>query len=225
MDRNQPFLPEGYEVPKEGGNFLNKFPEGDTTLRLLSPVKFGYRYWNLDGRPVYSEEDWQEYPIDIRPNDDGSDQTIQHVWIVAAWHYEAEAVVIVQMHQTGIQDLIRGLFENPKWGEPKNYDIVINRKGTAIKDTKYTVQPQPKEAVTQDVLQALAQVSIDLDAAFVEDGHVMSHQQLGAGEQPAPEPEVVDPVKDNGAPTEEETDDEVIKTESGEEIRLEDIPF
>jgi hypothetical protein len=45
------FLPEGYEVPKSGGNYM-KLKQGPNKFRILSAPIIGWEYWSEDRKPV-----------------------------------------------------------------------------------------------------------------------------------------------------------------------------
>ncbi len=51
------------------------------------------------------------------------------------------------------------------WGDPRGYDVTVNRKGSKL-DTEYTVQPSPHKELSAEIKAAYEAKSINLDALF-----------------------------------------------------------
>ena len=132
------FLPENYKSPE--GNYM-KLQDGENTFRVLSSAIVGWEYWNRDNKPVRSEKDFVQTPADIRM-EDGKPSSIKHFWAFLVYNHRAEKQQILEITQSSIQNAIRALVQNPKWGDPKKYDITITRSGSGF-DTEYTVMPNP----------------------------------------------------------------------------------
>lgn len=128
------FLPENYKTPE--GNYY-KFQEGENTFRILSSAIIGYEYFNKDNKPIRSKTPFTNTPLDIK--EDGS---IKHFWAFLVYSYRAEKQQILEVTQSSIQSAIKTLVSNPKWGDPKGYDITITRSGSGL-DTEYNVIPSP----------------------------------------------------------------------------------
>lgn len=128
------FLPENYKTPE--GNYF-KFQEGENTFRVLSSAVIGYEYFNKDNKPIRSKTPFTYTPPDIKEG--GS---IKHFWAFLVWSYRAEKQQILEVTQSGIQSAIKALVSNPKWGDPKGYDITISRTGSGL-ETEYTIMPNP----------------------------------------------------------------------------------
>lgn len=151
------FLPPNYEAPKTTGDYLNKFPEGKTTFRILSSAITGYQYWNKEKKPVRSPEPWDERPDDMQ---EGSQ--VRHFWAFIIYNYEAKKVQIMELTQKTIMGPIQDYVENPKWGNPLKYDLVVSRKGKDLNDTEYTVIAEPhSEAPKADISQINLQALFD----------------------------------------------------------------
>ena len=58
------------------------------------------------------------------------------------WNYQDSAVQISELTQFTIQSAIADLVESEDWGDPRGYDLTVNRKGKSL-ETEYTVQPSP----------------------------------------------------------------------------------
>jgi hypothetical protein len=73
------------------------------------------------------------------------------------------------------------------WGHPKQYDIVISKKGSGM-ETEYSFIAKPKKPVTQDIIDAYLATPIDLNQLLVENGNPF----LSGGQTP----ESAGPVKE-----------------------------
>lgn len=157
------FLEKGYKVPKEKGNYY-KFQQGDNQFRIVSDAIAGFEYWNTSGKPVRLAERPSEIPKDIRFEDD-STYKIKPFMSFVVIDREDGAVRIMQITQKGIMETITALYNNPKWGDPKEYDIVVNRQGEGL-DTKYSTTPDPKEPLTAEEKSKVSRMEIDLNKLF-----------------------------------------------------------
>jgi len=224
-DKHNPILPEGYEVPMAESNFFNKFPEGITCFRMLSPVTVGWRYWNLENRPVYSREKWEVQPSDAKIDEDNP-WNPQHFWVFVAWVYESESIQVMQITQKKVMKAIKGYLENPKWGDTRKYDIAVTRTGTSMNDTDYSVAPEPPTPIPVEVSDAMKDISIKLDNVFTPEQHVLtSGPGIGTAAIEANTPPMTEEEQRqaNGEPTDEEVVEQ--STPNSEEINIEDIPF
>ncbi len=138
------FLPNDYELPKATSGGYVKLQKGDTILRFLGDPITGYEWWeSMHGteKPVRCK--------DMRDiGDSQATQKAKHFWACCVWNYDNNAVQIWQINQRTIQDQIYGLINDPDWGNPRNYDLRINRVGEAL-ETKYKVTPKPKKDVPE----------------------------------------------------------------------------
>ena len=161
------FLPEGYTVKSTSDNYM-KLKTGDNRFRIMTPPILGYEYWvdNENGRkPVRSHMD--EVPeISDLPNADPAE--LKHFWAMVVWNYQMNKVQILEITQKGIQKAITELNRDKDWGSPvgsNGYDIVVNKTGEQ-KETKYNVIPKPQKPLTADILKAVSEVKIDLNALY-----------------------------------------------------------
>jgi len=157
------FFPESdYKVPTTS-NYM-KFKEGDNNFRVLSSAIVGWEYWTTDNKPVRRKENWSTVPQDIKMNKDGS-INISHFWAFVVWNYDEKKVQVLEITQKGIMNYIQGLVKNPKWGNPKGYDITVNRKGSGF-DTEYTCVASPHSPIEKHILEQYQATSIDLNALY-----------------------------------------------------------
>ena len=120
------FLPNGYEKPAGNSNYF-KFEEGDNKFRIMSSAIVGYEYWTTENQPVRSKEQFTETP-NIKVDQNGK-KRIRHFWAFIAWDYKEGKLKIMQITQSSIQDAILTLHSDEGWGDPKEYDLNVVRKG------------------------------------------------------------------------------------------------
>lgn len=157
------FLPEEYKVPVSGGNYM-KFEDGENTFRILGSAIVGWEYWTKENKPVRAKERWSEMPSDIKTDKDGK-YVIKHFWAFPVWNYKADAVQILEVTQQTIMTGIKALVDNKKWGDPKGYDITVNRSGDGL-DTEYSVVPNPHTPIDDEVLKICKEKVVNLEALY-----------------------------------------------------------
>ncbi len=150
------FLPDSYELPESGGNYM-KFQDGEQKIRILS-------------KPIIGWVDWKEkkpyrFPMDAKPEKPLADKPIKHFWAFVVWNYNEQSVQILEVTQQTIQSAIRNLAKDEDWGDPWTYDIKITKKGKDL-DTKYSVVPSPKKVIADDIQKAALEKPCYLEALF-----------------------------------------------------------
>ena len=156
------FPQEDYKLPVSS-NYM-KFQEGDNTFRVLSSAVVGWEYWNTQNKPVRVHDKPEEIPENIKTEKDGSIK-INHFWAFAVYNYEAQKIQILELTQKGIMKTIHGLVKNPKWGDPKGYDITVTRVGTGL-DTEYGAVPNPHTPLAGETKEQYEKLNIDLDGLY-----------------------------------------------------------
>lgn len=138
------FLPEDYHAP-EGAYY--KFKDGDNTFRIISSAVTGYEYWNTENKPVRSKIQFT-LPL-INPKLDKEGKCIpKHFWAFVVLGEGSITPQIMQVTQKSVQSAIKSLVDNNKWGDPKGYDITINKKGDGLL-TEYSIMPNPHSPVVE----------------------------------------------------------------------------
>jgi len=155
------FLPEGYEVPKTGGDYM-KFQSGDNKFRIMSPVTMGWEYWTEAKKPMRSKEMLKTVPLDA---DLTRGWPQKHFWAFTVWNFQTKKIEILQITQATIQTALTSLIHNEDWGDPREYSITVNKTGEKL-ETKYAVLPSPAKPVPADILQAYEEKYINMEALF-----------------------------------------------------------
>lgn len=138
---------------------------------MSSPV-IGWEYWKKTGsdkKPVrlpYTEENMKTAALEASRNPDPKDQKSKHFWSMIVWNYADSKIEILQINQKSIQDSLRNLANNPKWGSPVGrYDITVTKEGKDL-ETEYSVFPSPHTDTLEEAETAFNSTFIDLQALF-----------------------------------------------------------
>lgn len=163
------WIDPNYEVPKSSGNYL-KFEDGDNKFRVLTSPIMGWQYWNKDNKPVRLREQPKRLPEDIRYTPDKKTgeqkaERVKHFWCFAAWNYAEKRVQVVEVTQATIQNQMLDLALAEDWGDPRNYDLTVKRKGEGF-DTEYSVQPSPAKPLNAEAQAMFDEATLNLDALF-----------------------------------------------------------
>jgi len=137
------FLPKDFDIPVKSNGYM-RLQEGDNKFRIFSQAITGWEYWT-------EEKDSDTGEMRRKPNRKRTDEEVplqeryemKFFMAFTVWNYQLNATEILQITQKGIQTALRSLNRSDSWGDPRDYDIVIHRKGKGL-ETEYTVQPEPK---------------------------------------------------------------------------------
>lgn len=160
------FLPDNYEPPQANSGKYMKFVEGENRFRVLSSAIVGWEYW--------TEEDGKRRPIRVRvesevptevKNATDSQQRAKHFWAFVVYNVKEKEVQILEITQKSIMASIRALVESDDWGDPKEYDILVNRTGKEL-ETEYSVVPTPKKPVDPGIIEYYKDLHINLEALY-----------------------------------------------------------
>ena len=164
------FFPENFKLPSKTDGYM-KIQKGENRIRILSanPI-LGTQYWTTE-----QNDSGQEIsrPHRVRPDEkivfpENLKDSPQYFTAFVVWDYaETRARILLLTQKMIIRPLVE-LTQNKKWGDPRDYDIVITKTGEGKEGTKYQVFPEPKsefEPMNQEEIQALVN-NIDLNALY-----------------------------------------------------------
>ena len=154
------YLPEGYEELKLMKSYisLSKLPEGEHRFRIVQ-------------RPVAGWVDWKErkpyrYRPDSRPDESfDPKEPMRAFWACYVWEYTRGALFIVEITQSTILKSLTQFGKDEEWGDFTKYDIKIIKEGSG-KETKYRVSPVPHKEMKEEILFALKQAPVKLEALY-----------------------------------------------------------
>lgn len=167
-DKN--FLPENYTVPEnENAGSYMKFQNGENRFRVLSSAVIGYECWKLEnGKPTpvrgKTADEVEKKGYD-RIDKFGNQQKPKHFWAFVVYNYKEKDIEILEVTQKRIMSSIQELVNDSDWGNPKNYDVVVFRKGEGM-DTEYTVQPKPAKELDKTIKEKYEKMNIDLTQLY-----------------------------------------------------------
>lgn len=151
------FIPAGYEQPTGGAGGFTKLETGDNKFRILSAPLLLWLEWR-DGKPV-------RHPFTDKNNKPtkgaGQNDSVKHAWGLIVWNYKTSKIEVFELDKQDVISSILALAEKPAWGHPKNYDIIITKKGSGI-DTEYMTTPEPPSPVSDVITLAYTETPIDL---------------------------------------------------------------
>ena len=108
-----------------------------------------------------SKEQFEFEPTDIK-----KDGKVKPFWAFVVWNYKHKRVQILELTQKTIMLSIKALANNPKWGNPKMYDIAITKTGEGL-ETEYNVQGEPPIAAPEEgINNQYNKVTVNLEALF-----------------------------------------------------------
>lgn len=158
------FLPKDYELP-ESNSFM-KFAVGKNKFRILSPLTTGYEYWTEENKCIRSKTPFTDTP-GIKTDKNTGKTSINHFWAVVVYNYATESIQTLEITQKGIQKYVLDLVNNPEWGKPQGYDLVVTREGEGL-STKYSVSASPHKPMPAEILADYEKANIDLESLFEE---------------------------------------------------------
>jgi hypothetical protein len=163
------FLPKGYETPESERNYM-EFQEGTNTFRILSPAIVGYEWFEDTGdggrvpRRVRSEE---EVPATVRNAAHDRDRA-KHFWALTVYNYATKSIQVLKLKQKTIQRAIEAYTKNPTWGNPLDYDLVVEKvkTGNRERDVEYHVIPEPPSPLDEGIAELANMVPVRLEALY-----------------------------------------------------------
>lgn len=158
-------LPKDYKGA-EGLNTSSymKFEEGNNKFRVLADIEVGYVWWDEtpEGKRPRRVRTFEEVPQEVKSR---SEDKVQHTWLLEVYNYNVKAIQVLEITQATVQDALRGLEENPDWGDLCTYDVTVKKEGKGL-ETKYTTSPSPHKDLAKDIMQLHEDTFCNLEAMF-----------------------------------------------------------
>lgn len=125
-------LPNDYQPTENTGWVYTRLKDGDTKIRILTSPIIGFEYFTVDNKPKRSKTMFTS-TSDIK---DGG--KVKEFRAFAVWNYTDEKLQIMEITQSTIKNQIYKLAHDEDFGDPKGYDLKINKSGKDL-ETKYQV--------------------------------------------------------------------------------------
>ena len=154
--------------------------DGENSFRILSSAIVGYEWWvenGEEGRRPQRVRTANEVPEAVRNASDNR-QKARHFWAFTVYNYKTKTMQVLELKQQTVMRAIEAFVKNPKWGNPKNYDLIIERVKTGSRDwdVEYNVIPEPPSKLDEGIVELAKSIPVRLDALY-------------SGEDPFAEPE------------------------------------
>jgi hypothetical protein len=163
------FLPQGYETPESEQRYM-ELAEGTNTFRILSPAIVGYEWWvdtGDGGRVPIRVRTAEEVPTEVR-NAASSRAKAKHFWAFVVYNYQTQTIQVLELKQQTIMRAIEAFAKNPTWGNPMQYDLIVEKvkTGSRDRDVEYNVIPEPPTPLDPGIAELAQQVPVRLDALY-----------------------------------------------------------
>jgi hypothetical protein len=147
----------------------------------MSPCRWGWECWYTEDGPdgerrsvirwdaeALNEQGFDEPPAEEIPETaqvrkDGSPILKTFVAMVV-YNYAESRFQIWNFTQVSIREQFEKFCENPRYGDPRGYDIEWSRKGSTLNDTVHTLIALPPEETAQEIVDAYENFHCDLRA-------------------------------------------------------------
>lgn len=159
------FIPQGYEQPKSGGGFT-KLEDGNNKFRVVSDALLMWLEWR-DGKPIRHRF---TQGVEKPAKGAGQKDSVKHAWGLVVYNYKTKQIEICELDKQAVISSLLALAQNPAWGHPKNYDLIINKKGSGM-ETEYMLTPEPPKEPSNEVIEAFTETPCDLNQLLVEGGN------------------------------------------------------
>ena len=137
----------------------SKLGQGETRFRLLEDPIFFYETWVEKSPKRFALT--EEIPMDeIGP--DG----LKQVMATKAYNYDTKAIQILSISQKTILKPLKKYSDNPKYGHPNKYDILIEKTGEG-KNSRYGLTADPKEKINKEVKKADKETVVELEQLMI----------------------------------------------------------
>jgi hypothetical protein len=163
------FLPEGYKTPEMPSNYM-ELEVGKNAFRILSSAIIGYEWWVDAGegrRKPKRVRTANEVPTAVKNATDEQDKA-KHFWAFTVYNYHTETIQVLELKQQTIMRAIEAFVNNAKWGDPKKYDIIIEKVKTGAKDwdVEYSVIPEPPTQLDAGIVELAKNIPVNLAALY-----------------------------------------------------------
>ena len=166
-----------YDAPRfpSGSSYLKLDSGEKTTLRFLSLSIVGWQWWTEDDEGTMRpnrvrKEDEKDIDPDYKKD-------AKFFWSVTV--YANEEIQVWTFTQRTVQTAIQNLMKSKSWGDPRGYDIVVNKTGKGL-GTEYAVMPESKKKTGAKVSKLFEEWKTEEESR---------HETMGFGRDENEEPE------------------------------------
>jgi len=163
------FLPDGYKTPEVPSNYMD-LEVGLNAFRILSSAIVGYEWW-VDSGEGHSKpkrvRTADEVPTEVQ-NETDTQAKARHFWAFTVYNYTTKTIQVLELKQQTIMRVIEAFVNNVKWGDPKKYDIIIEKvkTGPRDRDVEYNVIPEPPTQLDVGIVELAKNIPVNLQALY-----------------------------------------------------------
>jgi hypothetical protein len=166
------FMPKDFKEPRIDTSNNFKFRDGTNKIRILGGFDnpqhgvMGYQGWQEDenGNPKPGVLEGANEDNYWALEEQGY-RDIKFFWALPIYSYDTKKIMILTLTQKTIREDIQAYSENEAWGDPRGYDIIVNRLGEK-KNTKYKTMTGEKGELIPEITEAWMHTNIDMQRIF-----------------------------------------------------------
>jgi len=163
------FLPQGYKTPEVPSNYMD-LEVGQNAFRILSSAIVGYEWWvdTGEGRSKPKRvRTADEVPTEVK-NATDIQAKARHFWAFTVYNYNTKTIQVLELTQQTIMRAIEAFVDNAKWGDPKKYDIIIEKvkTGSRDRDVEYNVIPEPPTQLDAGIVELAKNIPVNLKVLY-----------------------------------------------------------
>ncbi|MDY3521346.1 hypothetical protein PG614_02530 [Riemerella anatipestifer] len=183
LQKTSNFLPQNYQLPDKTKQFM-KIEPGDNVIRVLSAPLMGWVYFDKESKPHrrpynaesktlgdFTDEELKEG--NVKRDENGNIEGSRHFWIMLVWDRKTNTPKILEITQVTIIRSLLNYLNSEDWGDLREFDVNIIRKGTGRFDTEFEVMPKPHKPLSEDVASVVKTLEderlLDLNAIWKGD--------------------------------------------------------
>lgn len=153
------------ELEKKSSSFY-ALEVGQNKFRIVSDFAWGYKF-NFKNKAEGEAKGHPFYKLNAKEVDENRIKLVLTACMVV-YDYQEKTLKPFNIQQKNILNAIKAYVDNPKFGEPTGYDLVISKKGEG-KETRYTVIADPPENPSAEVLVAIEGATINVQNAYINE--------------------------------------------------------
>ena len=162
------FLPDDYKPPAASGGNYTKLVQGKNNLRIIGAAITGWLGWTR--KEVDGEEKAAPVRTKDKPANGTYEETPKHIWACPVWNHDLGCIQIWEIPQASIREQLLEFVNDSDWGDPKQYDVCVQRNGEGLLTT-YTTVPKPPTTLSEAALSEIREKLplINLEALYTGD--------------------------------------------------------
>lgn len=157
---NTNFLPDGYDKLKVERPYwkMSQMKEGENRLRIVTKPIAGWLDW-IDNKP----RRYRPHEKPLKSHDPM--KPMRPFWAMYVWDYARNAPFVLEITQNSLIKQLTALGSDEDWGDFRNYDIKLMKKGSG-KETQYSITPVPKKALPENYMETIKKNPVRLEALY-----------------------------------------------------------